>query len=128
MRKTPRFSSESPRITTKIDLVSGAIVVQARKLTPVPDLTIMVTSFKEERDYPRYDLRQVHTLAAQKRVAYASRSVVRDALNLGYGLDDVCCCLQELKSSNFRHSGRYEGPLWYDVYRARFTSPARICG
>jgi hypothetical protein len=84
----------------------------------------MVTSFREVRDYPRYDLRQVHSLAALKSVAYANRSVVRDAMNLGYGLDDVCCGLQKLKSSDFRHSGRYEGPLWYDVYRTRFTSPA----
>lgn len=46
----------------------------------------MVTSFTQERDYPRYDFGQVHDLAALQRVAYANRSVVRDAMNLGYGL------------------------------------------
>lgn len=84
----------------------------------------MVTSFTELRDYPRYDLRQIHWLAALQRVVYANRSVERDAMNLGYGPDDVCRCLQKLKSSDFRHSGRYDAPLWYDVYRIRFTSPA----
>lgn len=84
----------------------------------------MVTLFTEVRDYPRYDLRQVHSLAALQRVVYANRSVVRDATNLGYQQPDVCRCLQQLKSSGFRHSGRYDGPLWYDVYRIRFTSPA----
>lgn len=83
----------------------------------------MVTSFTEARDYPRYDLRQIHSLAALQRVAYANLSVLRDAMNLGYELDDVCRCLQKLKSSDFRHSGRYDGPLWYDVYRTRFISP-----
>lgn len=84
----------------------------------------MVTSFTEVRDYPRHDLRQIHVLAALHRVVYANRSVERDAMNLGYGPDDVCCCLQKLKSSDFRHSGRYDTPLWYDVYRSRCTSPA----
>jgi len=83
----------------------------------------MVTSFREVRDYPKYDLRQIHALAAIQRVTYANRSVVRDAMNLGYELDDVCRCLQACKPSDFRHSGRYDGPLWYDVYRTRFTSP-----
>lgn len=82
----------------------------------------MVTSFTEERDYPRYDLRQIHALAASQRVIYANRSVRRDAANLGYGLEDVCECLQKLKSNDFRHSGRYDRPRWYDVYRTRFTS------
>jgi HTH-type transcriptional regulator/antitoxin MqsA len=68
----------------------------------------MVTSFTELRDYPRYDLRQIHWLAALQRVVYANRSVERDAMNLGYGPDDVCRCLQKLKSSDFRHSGRYQ--------------------
>jgi hypothetical protein len=84
----------------------------------------MVTSFTEARDYPRYDLRQVHALAALQQVVYANRSVERDVANLGYAPEDVCLCLGALKSSDFRHSGRYEGPLWYDVYRIRFTSPA----
>lgn len=84
----------------------------------------MVTSFTEARDYPRYDLRQVHALAALRKVAYASRSVERDALNLGYESGDVCGCLQKLKPTDFRHSGRYDRPLWYDVYRIRCTSPA----
>lgn len=84
----------------------------------------MVTPFTEERDDPRCDLRQIHSLATLHRVVYATRSVERDAVNLGYGMADVCGCLGQLKSSNFKHSGRYEGPLWYDVYRGRFTSPA----
>jgi hypothetical protein len=84
----------------------------------------MVTSFTEVRDYPRYELRQVHDLAAMHRVNYAGRSVARDATNLGYELQDVCLCLQKLESSDFRHSGRYDSPLWHDVYRIRFTSPA----
>ena len=83
----------------------------------------MVTSFTEARDYPKYDLRQIHRLAAVGKVVYATESALRDTDNLGYELDDVCRCLQELKSSDFRHSGRYEGPLWYDVYRIRFTGP-----
>jgi hypothetical protein len=83
----------------------------------------MVTPFTEERDYPRYDLRQVHRLAALQRVAYVTESALRDATNLGYALDDVCRCLQELKSSDFRHAGRYDGPLWYDVYQIRFIGP-----
>ena len=82
----------------------------------------MVTSFTEERDYPRYDLHQVHSLAVLQKV-YMTWSAVRDATNLGYELDDVCRCLEELKSNDFRHSGRYDGPRWYDVYRGRFTSP-----
>lgn len=84
----------------------------------------MVTSFTEARDYPSYDLRQVHHLAALQRV-YVTRSVQRDATNLGYELDDVYRCLQELKSSDFRYSGRYDGPLWYDVYEIRFTAPSQ---
>jgi hypothetical protein len=84
----------------------------------------MVTSFTEVRDYPRYDLRQVHDLAGLQRVVYANRSVERDAMNLGYGPDDVCQGLQRLKPSDFKHSGRYDAPHWYDVYRIRFTSPA----
>ena len=84
----------------------------------------MVTSFTEARDYPSYDLRQVHALAALQRVVYANRSVRRDASNLGYEVEDVCRCLQKLKSSDFRHSGRYDRPLWYDVYRVRFTNPS----
>jgi motility quorum-sensing regulator/GCU-specific mRNA interferase toxin len=92
-------------------------------LTQEPELTIMVTSFTEVRDYPKYELRQVHSWAAQGKVLVTS-SVQRDATNLGYGLDDICRCLQELRSSDFRHSGRYDGALWYDVYRVRFTSPA----
>ena len=83
----------------------------------------MVTLFTEERDYPRYDLRQVYRLAALQQV-YMTWSAVRDATNLGYELDDVCRCLEELKSSDFRHSGRYDGPVWYDVYCIRFTGPA----
>jgi HTH-type transcriptional regulator / antitoxin MqsA len=88
----------------------------------------MVTSFSEARDYPSYDLRQIHSLAALQKVVYASRSVQRDAVNLGYELDDVCRCLQKLKSSDFRHSGRYEAPLGYDVYRIRFISPTGYVG
>jgi len=84
----------------------------------------MVTSFTEERDYPRYDLRQVHALAAQRQV-FMTWSAIRDSTNLGYESDDVCRCLEELKSSDFKHSGRYGGPLWYDVYRIRFTSPTQ---
>jgi len=84
----------------------------------------MVTSFTEERDYPRYDLRQVRRLAALQRVVYANLSVVRDATNLGYSVEDVCSCLRKLKPSDFRHSGRYESPHWYDVYGTRFTSAA----
>jgi hypothetical protein len=83
----------------------------------------MVTSFTEVRDYPRYDLRQIHRLAALQRIVYANLSVVRDATNLGYGMEDVCRCLRKLKSSDFRHSGRYDSPRWYDVYGTRFTSP-----
>jgi hypothetical protein len=49
-------------------------------------------------------------------------AAVRDSTNLGYELADVCRCLEELKTSDFRHSGRYDSPLWYDVYRIRFTS------
>jgi hypothetical protein len=82
----------------------------------------MVTSFTEARDYPRYDLRQIHMLAALQRV-YVSWSVQRDATNLGYELNDICRCLRALKSSDFRHSGRYEGPAWYDVYEIRFMGP-----
>lgn len=83
----------------------------------------MVTSFTELRKYPRYDLHLIHSLAALQRV-YMTRSAMRDANNLGYQLDDICRCLGELKSSDFKHSGRYDGPLWYDAYRIRFTSPA----
>lgn len=83
----------------------------------------MVTPFREERDYPRYDLRQVRHLAAQRRLVYATESALRDAMNLGYVLDDVCRCLQELKSSDFRYSGRYDGSAWYDVYQIRFLGP-----
>jgi hypothetical protein len=83
----------------------------------------MVTSFTEERDYPRYDLRQVRRLAAVKKLRLTC-SAQRDATNLGYGLDDICRCLQALKSNDFRHSGRYDEPLWHDVYRIRFSSPA----
>jgi len=99
-----------------------AIVRGAPSLTPKLNLTIMVTLFTETRDYPRYDLRQVHALAAIQKV-YLTRSAQRDMRAIRYELDDVCRCLGELKSSNFRHSGRYEDPLWYDVYRIRFTSP-----
>jgi motility quorum-sensing regulator/GCU-specific mRNA interferase toxin len=83
----------------------------------------MVTSFTEVRDYPRYELRQVHDLARLQRV-YMTRSAVRDSINLGYRLDDVCRCLEALKTSDFRHSGRYDRALWYDVYRCQFTSPS----
>jgi hypothetical protein len=83
----------------------------------------MVTSFREVREYPSYDLRQIHCLAGLNKLRM-TLSAQRDATNLGYGLDDICRCLQALKSSDFRHSGRYDGPLWYDVYRIRFTSPA----
>jgi hypothetical protein len=83
----------------------------------------MVTPFTEERDYPRYDLRQVHSLAARGRV-FMTWSAIRDSSNLGYELDDVCRCLEELRSSDVRHSSRYGGPAWHDVYRIRFTSPA----
>lgn len=82
----------------------------------------MVTSFTEVRDYPRYDLRQVQTLAARQRV-HVTPSALRDSTNLGYQLDDVCRCLRALKSNDFRHSGRYEGPLWHDVYEIRFVGP-----
>lgn len=82
----------------------------------------MVTSFTEARDYPSYDLRQIHSLAALQRVAYAGWSVL-DAMNLGYELNDVCRCLRELKSSNFKGSGRYDKPVWYDVYEIRFAGP-----
>jgi hypothetical protein len=122
VRKTVPFSGKSPRITTQSALLLAAIVARTRPLTPEPDLTIMVTSFTEERDYARYDLRQVHALALLQRVVYANRSVRRDTANFGYGLADVCQCLQKLKSSDFRHSGRYDGPRWYDVYRSRFRS------
>lgn len=82
----------------------------------------MVTPFTEARGYPRYDLRQIHALAALQKV-WVNQTVQRDVSNLGYELDDVCRCLRELKASDFRHSGRYDGPLWYDVYAIRFNAP-----
>lgn len=83
----------------------------------------MVTQFKEDRNYPRYDLNQIHALAGSQRVVYANRSVQRDTANHGYEFKDVCRCLLELRPEDFKRSGRYEGPLWYDVYEIRFSAP-----
>lgn len=106
-----------------VEGVQATLHLRHRPLTPEPNLTIMVTSFTEARNYPRYDLRQIHTLAALQRVVYANRSVLRDARNLRYELNDVCRCLLALKSSDFRYSRRYDGPTWYDVYEIRFVGP-----
>lgn len=85
----------------------------------------MVTQFSEIRDYAKYDLAQIHELAASQCVVYVNRDVQRDTENYGYDFEGVCRCLQQLTAKEFRHSGCYANRnLWHDVYRMNYRAPS----
>jgi hypothetical protein len=85
----------------------------------------MVTQFSEVQDYARYDLKQIHALAAACAVVYVNPDVQRDTEKFGYDFDEVCSCLVQLAAEDFKHSGRYANrDLWYDVYTVKYQAPS----
>ena len=69
---------------------------------------------------PVYDLEQVRAAAKQGSVAYRSRKVNNDVLNLGYDFDDVCKCILGLTAAEFRKTHEYEDDAPDDGYRTVF--------
>jgi hypothetical protein len=52
--------------------------------------------------------------------------VQSNAAALGYGLDDVSRCVEQLLASDFRHAIRYPGSTrWMDVYHTEFRLSGR---
>lgn len=77
-----------------------------------------MVSQKETKTSADYSLQRVAALASRLAVSYASTRIALDIDNLGYGREEVCACLCELRNTHFSHSERYRpnGP-WHDVYR-----------
>lgn len=78
----------------------------------------MVNRAPERKPDADYSLQRVAELASCKAVCFASTSVQRDSINLGYDQIDVCECMQALRPVHFSHAERYRphGP-WHDVYK-----------
>lgn len=77
----------------------------------------MVSHQTERKSSADYSLEHVARLARQRQLAYATSSAQRDVENLGYGRDEVCACLCDLRDAHFSHSERYRpGGPWHDVY------------
>lgn len=70
-----------------------------------------------QKTVSEYSLEGLRRLAGFGQVVLLYRRVQRHVEDLGYGLDDVCERLCELRESNFHHSENYDDdPRWHDVY------------
>lgn len=78
----------------------------------------------ERRKTPDYSLERIRELASRGQIDLASRRVLTDTENYGYGPEELGRCLSALTKEDFRYAERYtpRGP-WLDVYRCQWPAP-----
>ncbi|WP_423906873.1 type II toxin-antitoxin system MqsR family toxin [Candidatus Spongiihabitans sp.] len=83
----------------------------------------MVSYTPQKRKTSEYSLEHIHRPAGNQQVYFKTSAVSNDTTNLGYLLTDVCECLKNLTSENYRESVRYgESEIWLDVYHCQWSA------
>jgi len=71
---------------------------------------------------PQYDLEQLVAAARARQIIYGGRKVHQDIANLGYSLNEVAICIQQLRADNFQKTWcNDDNTAIFDVYKIEFS-------
>jgi hypothetical protein len=69
---------------------------------------------------PHYDLESIVAAAKSQRIIYGGRKVGNDIYNLGYTINDVAHCIEQLQPKHYQKTEEYSNAI-FDFYKTEFS-------